>query len=621
VSELTHGSLFSGVGGLDLGLEWAGFETLFQVEANPFCKRVLEKHWPNVQRFSDVREVGQRNLPTPTLLSGGFPCFAAGTFVLTYAGYKPIESLVIGDFVLTHKGRWRKITSTASRMAGSCRLVRGQGMLPTVTTDEHPYYAREKLKRWDPLRGAKGAYRRVFTGPNWVDASCLSKSSFAGQVLPVVDDDPHSAELWWLVGRYLADGWLAENNGKGRVIVCSNYEEAEELRKRIIAAGFNPYPDETRTTVKFNITKKRLYEFLLPFGRYAHGKLLPGWVLSLPPDKAKALLDGYFTGDGSFYRKAGSSGYFRATTVSPALALGIALLSQRGYATVASLSGRDPAPTAVIEGRTARQRYQYRVCLAKVNSQAFVDESYGWKPIRKSEAVHGRTVFNISVAGDESYVANGAIVHNCQDISIAGRKRGIGTSDKPTRRSGLWFEFHRIIRECRPRWVLVENVPNLKNHGADRVVSDMEEAGYVCWPAVVGADVLGAPYQRRRVFVLCRDNSHGHCDIGEDVARGWEVPAECERKVAQAIKGWHHWKHELGAGDARPRGDADEPLADAYARGVRDILGIPDCVDRLKAVGNACTPVIPALIGSFVLRYERRMTELTAESCSNFARN
>lgn len=198
----------------------------------------------------------------------------------------------------------------------------------------------------------------------------------------------------------------------------------------------------------------------------------------------------------------------------------------------------------------------------------------------------------------------------CQDVSIAAQFKERGLHN----RSGLWTEYARVVRELRPRWVLIENVLNLKNHGADRVVSDMEEAGYSCWPTVVGADVLGAPYQRRRVFVLCRDNAHGHCDIGEDMARGWEVPAECERKVAQAIEGWHHWKHELGAGDARPFGDEEEPRADAYARGVRDILGIPDCVDRLKAVGNACTPVIPALIGSFVAHYERRMLECTAEA-------
>lgn len=57
VDEVTVGSLFSGIGGFDLGLERAGMEILWQVEIDPFCNKVLEKHWPNVRRYKDVKEV------------------------------------------------------------------------------------------------------------------------------------------------------------------------------------------------------------------------------------------------------------------------------------------------------------------------------------------------------------------------------------------------------------------------------------------------------------------------------------------------------------------------------------------------------------------------------------
>ena len=67
-------SLFSGIGGIDLGLERAGMTCVAQVENDPFCNKVLEKHWPSVPRFGDIRNVGKHNLPAAELVCGGFPC-------------------------------------------------------------------------------------------------------------------------------------------------------------------------------------------------------------------------------------------------------------------------------------------------------------------------------------------------------------------------------------------------------------------------------------------------------------------------------------------------------------------------------------------------------------------
>jgi len=70
------GSLFAGIGGFELGLERGiqGSQTIWQVEQDPFCRRVLQKHWPNSQLFDDVKTVGKHNLDPVDLICGGFPC-------------------------------------------------------------------------------------------------------------------------------------------------------------------------------------------------------------------------------------------------------------------------------------------------------------------------------------------------------------------------------------------------------------------------------------------------------------------------------------------------------------------------------------------------------------------
>lgn len=70
----TFGSLFAGIGGFDLGLERAGMQCRWQVEIDPWARRVLAKHWPDVPKFGDIRELTGDELEPVDLICGGFPC-------------------------------------------------------------------------------------------------------------------------------------------------------------------------------------------------------------------------------------------------------------------------------------------------------------------------------------------------------------------------------------------------------------------------------------------------------------------------------------------------------------------------------------------------------------------
>lgn len=72
---MTHGSLFSGIGGFDLAAQWMGWNTVFQVEKDDWCRKVLAKNFPKTERFADIKDfTGYEYTNRIDVISGGFPC-------------------------------------------------------------------------------------------------------------------------------------------------------------------------------------------------------------------------------------------------------------------------------------------------------------------------------------------------------------------------------------------------------------------------------------------------------------------------------------------------------------------------------------------------------------------
>lgn len=93
----------------------------------------------------------------------------------------------------------------------------------------------------------------------------------------------------------------------------------------------------------------------------------------------------------------------------------------------------------------------------------------------------------------------------CQDISSAGKGAGLAGE-----RSGLWFEFARVIGELRPRWVVVENVASGAKRWVDAVMAGLEQLGYEALPLPVSAEDVGAPHLRKRIFIVARAARHAY---------------------------------------------------------------------------------------------------------------
>lgn len=125
----------------------------------------------------------------------------------------------------------------------------------------------------------------------------------------------------------------------------------------------------------------------------------------------------------------------------------------------------------------------------------------------------------------------------CQDVSVAGRRAGLDGE-----RSGLWFEFARIIDELEPRWVVVENVPGLlsSNRGADFavIIQWLAKRGYgVAW-RVLDAQYFGVAQRRRRVFIVAGFGDGRAAEVlfeREGVRWNFEAVRKSRQDVAYAI--------------------------------------------------------------------------------------
>lgn len=504
---------FAGVGGFRRGMELAGHECVGFCEFDKFAtasyismhlltddqrkaledipikqrqKEILKEEYRNGEWYAnDIRRVYAGDIPKADCWCFGFPCFAKGTYILTEKGYIPIEDISVGDKVLTHKGRWRKVTATMHRDGARLWDVNGFGILPTRTTAGHPYYV---AKPDQPME-----FKKV---------EQLDDSWYSTMVLPDAESDGYSKEMWWIIGRYLADGWRVERKDRpsgGRIVFAISDDKRTEFEQRLREAKLHGTYTKEQTCGKYHVCNNQLYEYLEKFGKYAHGKRIPREALCLPREKAKYFFDGYMSGDGRSDRE-------EATSTSAAIILGMCIIAQRLGKSVPAVYYTRRDEKCVIQGRECRQRDTYTFRISSKSVKGHYRARYVCRELyQPTESDDFGTVYNISVEEDNSYVANGAIVHNCQDISVAGKQAGFQGN-----RSSLFFRVMYLIgqlkEEDKPAYLFIENVKNLLsvNGGWDfaRLLIEMEQGGYDAEWQVLNSKDFGVPQNRERCFII-----------------------------------------------------------------------------------------------------------------------
>jgi site-specific DNA-cytosine methylase len=508
-----------------------GWKAAWLAEIEPFPCAVLAHHYPSVPNLGDMTTIARRVLteevPAPDVFCGGTPCFTAGHMVITQRGYVPIEEIVVGDMVVTHKGRLRRVVRIGSKIARVGRLS-GVGLGEKIScTPDHPFRSVE-WRMQNTKRGNK--YERVehIGDPSWTAAKDMPGSQWCALTAvsvdaPVMPDGIDADELLYIAGFYLGDGFIrrwADANKKA-VVFGVNDEKVDRFKARVTQSVSVL---RERTGPRIVLGNTAIADWLIEnFGEYSHAKTLPAWVLAHP--QRAALMDGYRDTDGHC-----TANGWRAISVSRALAYGMRDLAQT-LGMVASVAFTKVEPTKTIEGRKVNQRDYWTVTAfnGETSRKSRIRHGMLLRTVSAFEEVGDETVFNIEVDEDHSYVLDGVIVHNCQAFSVAGLRESL--SDE---RGNLTLKFVEIadaidhVRvgrgedECIVFWENVPGVLSTKDNAFGCFLGGLAgedgpleppggkwaNAGAVYGPAravawrTLDAQYFGVAQRRRRVFVV-----------------------------------------------------------------------------------------------------------------------
>lgn len=387
------------------------------------------------------------------LMTYSFPCFTANSLILTTNGYKKIKDVKEGDSVLTHNNQYKKVL--ASMCTGRKKIfeIKAAGTDKLECTENHKYLVTKVVDN-------------KITQPSWVETKDLTDEHYlmmpinSKEIIPKIQNFELADEKFWY--------------RLGEIV----YQMASKLKNID-----TKYDNELMTHIidTFIDDKKHV--------------CIPNYVLDLPVPLLKSFIDGFMIAK----QNRSKDKVF-------------GFIGKRGLV------------------------YMLGQCIAKVYKKPFLIRGTALKneckiefgksiPVRDMLYISGyllyritsitdlgleEKVYDIEVEDDHSFVVNNCIAHNCQDLSLSGKgkgmKKGSGT------RSGLLWEVERILQEIvddgtsLPQVLLMENVPqviNSKNKpDFDEWLHFLEGLGYSNHYQVVNAKDCNIAQSRKRCFMV-----------------------------------------------------------------------------------------------------------------------
>lgn len=487
----------------------------------------IEKYWLACKLSNNLGDISKiEKLPYADLWTCSFPCFTADTFVLTKEyGYVPIKDVTTSMSVLTHKNTYEQVANSGKTGEKLIYSINAKCFDKVECTENHRFLVRTRHRINTHIKGKPLNYR-YFDNPVWKECKELSKNDYLGysinnnSIIPIWEDAINSKikiaklmnneDFWWIIGRYIADGFKQEQKTGNKIVICCGNKKVQLglIEEHLEKCGLNYCTDDHKSCINYHICSNELYKFVCAFGGKAYGKFIPSFVFDMPVNLCKAFIEGYWSGDGCY-----TNNIYKATTVSKKLVYGLGQLIAKSYHRPFSIYFTKRKPTCIIEGRTVNQKNSYSITFNKKNSKqdkAFYEDGYIWFPIKNICCTNEiKPVYDITVKNCHSFTANGTIAHNCTDISLAGKMKGLSPSDS-TRSSLLW-ENIRLLKTAKddgtlPKYIMFENVKNLVGkkfiNDLNNLLSVLDELGFNSYWKVLNAKNCGVPQNRERVFVI-----------------------------------------------------------------------------------------------------------------------